>query len=321
VSGLSAVDIPSVQQQGTPLPVGTPGAAMSVPVINISTATAPTEFAITTDPVELLASYFNAINLQDYARAYGYWEVEPSGATLEQFSAGYAQTAYVEAFTLLGLRGGGAAGSIYVDIPTLVIASQDDGSQQIFVGCYIARKSNVPTGDNPEPDPNWHLYDGTLTAVASADLGALNNACENSPVQDVIDNRESPITLLDSYFSAIHVGDYVRAYGYWEQEPSGATLEEFSAGFAETAGVTVYLRLTFMMEGAAGSAYASIPGLVIAAQRDGSTQFYGGCYIARSSNVPVGESEVIDTSWRLYDANVVNTADLATAFAAMTCEQ
>ena len=181
--------------------------------------------------------------------------------------------------------------------------------------------TNVPVGNNTEPDPNWSLYDATLTSTESADLTLLDNACETAPVQDAVDNPTSPITLLESYFNAIERGEYARAYGYWEQEPSGATLAQFTAGFAQTADAKVYVRLAFMMEGAAGSAYTSIAALVIATQLDNSHQFYGGCYIARSSNVPTGDSGQIDTSWRLYDANVTRVNDLATAFSLMTCEQ
>src|SRR6185437_14929751 len=52
--------------------------------------------------VEVIRSYYNAINRQEYARAYDYWE---SGATasqlqpFDQFRQGYAQTASVDLTT------------------------------------------------------------------------------------------------------------------------------------------------------------------------------------------------------------------------------
>ena len=45
-------------------------------------------------PVDLLASYYNAIDRQEYQRAYGYWEMPPS--SYDQFAQGYADTASVE---------------------------------------------------------------------------------------------------------------------------------------------------------------------------------------------------------------------------------
>ncbi len=35
------------------------------------------------DPTRLLASYYDAINSRDFARASGYWETAPNGASLE----------------------------------------------------------------------------------------------------------------------------------------------------------------------------------------------------------------------------------------------
>jgi hypothetical protein len=64
----------------------------------------------------------------------------------------------VDVFAGFDIQGGGAAGSVYIEIPALLIAAQTDDSQQVYAGCYVTRRSNVPTGDSPTPDPNWRLY-------------------------------------------------------------------------------------------------------------------------------------------------------------------
>lgn len=121
-------------------------------------------------PITLLQSYYNAINRGEYERAYSCWETPPRNASLEQFAQGYANTASVDVFVGLDIQGGGAAGSVYMEIPALLIATNTDGSQQVFAGCYVARRSNVPVGDSPMPDPNWGLYSAYLARVS--DFGA-----------------------------------------------------------------------------------------------------------------------------------------------------
>ena len=132
-----------------------------------------------TNPVALLASYYNAITLQDYQRAYNYWETprEP----FEEFVSGFADTASVQVIVEPPTRYSGAAGSLYVDIPTVLIAQHHDGGQVTFAGCFIARKSNLQPPDIPEPDV-WHLYNANLTEVTGqANIPAL--LAEACPIQ------------------------------------------------------------------------------------------------------------------------------------------
>ncbi len=107
-------------------------------------------------PADLLASFYNAINRHDYARAYGYWENPPN--SYDQFVAGYADTASVQLLIVPPTNFQGAAGSSFVGIPTVLIATHNDGSQQIFAGCYTARASNV------QPD-GWHVFSANIAPV------------------------------------------------------------------------------------------------------------------------------------------------------------
>ena len=100
-------------------------------------------------PADLLASFYNAINRHEYARAYGYWETPPS--SYDQFVAGYADTDSVQLLIVPPTNFQGAAGSSYVGIPTVLIATHTDRSQQTFAGCYTARASNI------QPD-GWRLF-------------------------------------------------------------------------------------------------------------------------------------------------------------------
>src|SRR5205085_1820450 len=110
-----------------------------------SAAPAPQSYDTRTSPVDLLASFYNAINRHEYARAYGYWETPPS--SYDQFVAGYADTTAVQLLIAPPTNFQGAAGSSFVGIRSALIATHGDGSQQTFAGCYTARASNVqPNG-------------------------------------------------------------------------------------------------------------------------------------------------------------------------------
>jgi hypothetical protein len=115
-----------------------------------------------TSPVDLLASYYNAVNRQEYERAYGYWQAPPND--YEAFAAGYADTASVQLIVQPPTRIEGAAGSVYVEIPTVLIAQHNDGSTHTFAGCIVTRKSNLHPPHIPEEDV-WHLYQAHIAEV------------------------------------------------------------------------------------------------------------------------------------------------------------
>lgn len=116
-----------------------------------------------TSPVDLLASYYNAINLQEYERAYSYWQTPPESYT--EFAGGFADTVRTQLIVQPPTRIGVAAGSRYVAIPTVLIADHRDGTQHIFAGCFTTRKSNLQPPDIPEED-HWHLYEADLVEAS-----------------------------------------------------------------------------------------------------------------------------------------------------------
>jgi hypothetical protein len=123
------------------------------------------EYENLTSPVDLLASYYNAVNRQEYERAYSYWQEPPND--YDSFAAGYADTAGVQLIVQPPTRIEGAAGSVYVEIPTVLIAQHNDGSTHTFAGCIVTRKSNLHPPDIPEEDV-WHLYQALISEVANS---------------------------------------------------------------------------------------------------------------------------------------------------------
>jgi hypothetical protein len=135
---------------------------------------APTQnsYADQDTPVDLLASFYNAINRQEYQRAYGYWENPPS--SYDQFAQGYADTASVQLIVQLPAFVGVGAGNAYAPIPTVLLSTRRDGRQQLFAGFYTTHKVNI------QPDV-WHLSSAAIAPLAANQTipSALAQACVN----------------------------------------------------------------------------------------------------------------------------------------------
>ncbi|HEY0606132.1 MAG TPA: hypothetical protein VGD58_24640, partial [Herpetosiphonaceae bacterium] len=136
----------------------------------------PSQFA---SPINLLQSYYAAINERHFARAYTYWNNlgQASGQSFADFQQGFAGTSQV-AITLGTPQGEGAAGSVYITVPIVVVATQNDRSVRTYCGTYTLRGLNVQpfnqfglrienaqiaqTGSGTQPDKNeiQRLLDG-----------------------------------------------------------------------------------------------------------------------------------------------------------------
>ena len=124
------------------------------------------------DPISTLISYYSAINARDYRRAYGFWDSPPS--SYEQFARGFADTDRVRLLVEPSPRVEGAAGSVYAQIPAIVVATTRSGNERLFAGCYVMRRSNVQ-------DRGWKIYRGDISTVSSSTRLAriLSQACRN----------------------------------------------------------------------------------------------------------------------------------------------
>ncbi len=131
------------------------------------------------NPVSMLSSYYAAINAKKYKRAYDYWQ-NPN-ESLENFSKGYADTKKVRLITEKPVIEG-AAGSLYAQVPTVLISTMKSGKKQMFSGCYTLRKSNLRPPDMPKAD-SWHIYRANLE-MSSSDAKIpelLGKACAENP--------------------------------------------------------------------------------------------------------------------------------------------
>ncbi|MBV9791297.1 MAG: hypothetical protein JOZ51_24085 [Chloroflexi bacterium] len=101
----------------------------------------PSQFA---SPINLLQSYYAAINDRQFARAYTYWNNlgQASNLSFGDFQQGFATTGQV-AITLGTPEAEGAAGSIYITVPIVIVATQNDRSVRTYCGDYTLRGLNV----------------------------------------------------------------------------------------------------------------------------------------------------------------------------------
>jgi len=123
------------------------------------------------DPIATLASYYDAINARDYRKAYSFWESPAS--SFEQFARGFADTKRVRVLVEPSAQIEGAAGSIFADISTIVVATTRAGNERVFAGCYVMRRSNVE-------DRGWLIYRADVSPVPSGSkvLQLLSHVCK-----------------------------------------------------------------------------------------------------------------------------------------------
>jgi hypothetical protein len=98
----------------------------------------------------LVRSFYNAVNRQEYARAYTYFGANPP-QPYASFAGGYANTAFVTVATGAAVSDG-AAGSIYYTLPVAIDAQQSNGTHKQFAGCYVTRLVQ-PTIQDPPVEP------------------------------------------------------------------------------------------------------------------------------------------------------------------------
>jgi hypothetical protein len=135
-----------------------------------------------TTPEAVIGSFFNAINLGEYSRAYTYWEANAAAGQLgpfDQFVQGYSNTASVEVITG-ATESEGATGHWYFKVPVTLIATMTDGSTQTFVGCYRLHMANTGFQTQPPFVPLQIEWANVQQVDNAADTNALMaQACQD----------------------------------------------------------------------------------------------------------------------------------------------
>jgi hypothetical protein len=114
---------------------------------------------------KVVERYYAELNLGHYEVAYRLWRGgSPNGKSLQDFTAGFADTAHASVETDAPTDGEGAAGSLYVTIPVKVTATLKDGTRQHYVGKYVMHRCNDVDGSTLE-ERRWHINSASLHAA------------------------------------------------------------------------------------------------------------------------------------------------------------
>jgi hypothetical protein len=167
-------------------------------------------------PVQLVLSYFNAIDRGEYARAHGYFGPEDApGYDGWQFHFDDVVTTEVS-FGQMAQEG--AAGSIYYQLPVTVDFEHAEGDHHVERGCINMRWISPANQERPPFQPMY---------IISADLETASEApsfapakCDSAPKPTAgspayLDDRSTPEQSIRSYFNALQSGEYGRAVSYF----------------------------------------------------------------------------------------------------------
>ncbi len=163
------------KQPEQPKPTESAPAATPAPKESAATQTPPEYLDNRSTPETLINSYYNAINRQEYARAYGYYASDNPPQPFPQFQAGYENTTSVS--VLFGKAvGEGAAGSAYWSQPLAIKSEAKDGTVTVFNGCYRLRLANPAIQGVPYVPLS--ILDGTLEKSDKPFEDSVPEGCE-----------------------------------------------------------------------------------------------------------------------------------------------
>ena len=118
--------------------------------------------------------------------------------------------------------------------------------------------------------------------VALSALLMVSTAALADPPQ-YVDDRSTPVAVIQSFYNAIDRKEYARAYSYYEDGQGVAAFDTFQAGYADTASVSIAFGSP-TDEGAAGSTFYTLPVSIDAVSTSGKHSYFAGCYTLRLAN-------------------------------------
>ena len=123
----------------------------------------------------VMASFYNAIDLHQYARAYSYYGASSETVPFSEFQAGFADTAHVEAQIGVAVPDG-TAGSMYYYVPVVIEAESAGGQHKYFAGCYVLKMIQPELQEQPPYAP-LYIVSGTMKPLKGKAEVALAADC------------------------------------------------------------------------------------------------------------------------------------------------
>jgi hypothetical protein len=252
------------------------------------------------DPTSLISSYINALDQNQNARAYGYWEESPQRPAFADFAMVYTDTASAVSVQMGTILGDAGAGQFVYTVPAL-ITFERAAEREDVVACFTLHLSNPGVQATPPFAPlgiravtQRALGSGedptaALAAACPADAGAPVEAPTPPDPADIsaaryLDDRGNGVQVLRSLFNAINRREYLRAWSYWEVDsPERPDFETFSAGYEVTDVVALAIGEP-VSDAGAGQIYFTVPVALRAIETDGQQRTFAGCYILHLTN-------------------------------------
>jgi hypothetical protein len=130
---------------------------------------------------DVVASYYNAINLSQYARAFSYKlrgaperSSDALNAQYARFRDGYAHTAHVQLRLGQPVLDAGMS-KLYSAVPVVIEALSDTGKRQTYAGCYTLVQVSAAVQDYVPFDP---------IRIESAKLTRSSGGFNTTPMPD-----------------------------------------------------------------------------------------------------------------------------------------
>ena len=249
-------------------------------------------------PWQVMISFYNAINRQEYSRAYGYW-ADPSKmlGSFNAFAAGYQDTASVD-LVFSEITSDAYMSQVDYTIPVMLKTTARNNTHTNYAACYVVHEVSPDVLGSPPYFP-MSIMRGSARAsdINLSDASALATACNgyilggatapissgslNIDKSNFLDDRSGPIETVSSFLNALNRKQYVRAYSYFD-DPAAfpGPYDPYAAGYSNTDVITAIFG-TVQSEGAAGSEYYKVPLSTRVLTTSGGTQTFVGCYTLR----------------------------------------
>ncbi|MEP6564823.1 MAG: DUF1176 domain-containing protein [Mesorhizobium sp.] len=126
----------------------------------------------------VVRSLYSAINRHEFARAWGYYGDTKPAKDFDAFVKGYDGTDKVDVATG-SVSDDGAAGSIFYNVPVAIRATDKDGDEKVFAGCYTLRQVNAEI--QAPPFNPIHIEKGALKPSTADFEEAVPPSCGDGP--------------------------------------------------------------------------------------------------------------------------------------------
>ncbi len=135
----------------------------------------PTYLDNRSTPQSLVASYYNAINQKQYARAYGYFSHGVGPKAFQPWAAGYETTQHV-AVKMGETYPDPGAGQVHWALPVALSVVATDGQRTVYAGCYHLSMTSASMQIEP-PFVPLSIQSATLQKSSLAFAEAVPSSC------------------------------------------------------------------------------------------------------------------------------------------------